>query len=233
MNKNNKKIIIISFLVGIFVLITIGIMQNQNTVTEIANITSTNNLVANVVPLSGVAEVEAAASDNTGLNTLISTIFTWVLGAAIILSILYVVIGSIQYMTTDAITQKSEGKQKITSAIGGLILALVSWLILNQINPQLVQIRFDINGVGNGTAGSSTVKQIEMDVINQFSDVGTGTTYLQDGTSFVNGTDYDYIQETDGTLTERERSIIPGSRTNTESEEASDAMQRVLDAMGN
>lgn len=46
--------------------------------------------------------------------------------------------GGVLYMTTDSWMGKDEGKTKILSALEGLGIALISWLILYTINPALV-----------------------------------------------------------------------------------------------
>ncbi len=60
-----------------------------------------------------------------------------------VLGVIMIVLGGVQYMTTDAISKKEGGKEMISNAIFGLILALVSWLLLNTINPALIEIRLD------------------------------------------------------------------------------------------
>lgn len=63
------------------------------------------------------------------------------IGIATLLSVLMIVIGGLQYMTTDATGGKSQARDRITRAIGGLLLALSAYIILNTINPSLVEIR--------------------------------------------------------------------------------------------
>ncbi len=67
-------------------------------------------------------------------------IFISIIGA---LGVIMIVLGGVQYMTTDAISKKEGGKEMISNAIFGVILALVSWLLLNTINPHLIEIRLD------------------------------------------------------------------------------------------
>jgi hypothetical protein len=52
-----------------------------------------------------------------------------------------IVIGGVQYLSTDAISGKNEGRKKIENALGGLLLAILAWLILNTINPELLNIK--------------------------------------------------------------------------------------------
>ena len=54
------------------------------------------------------------------------------------LAVIMIIIGGIQYMSSDAIGGKEDGKNRITSALWGLLLALASYLILYTINPDLL-----------------------------------------------------------------------------------------------
>ena len=95
-------------------------------------------------PISGI-DFEAAKTgqaSNSDFIALLRTIFNWGIAIVIILATLAVVIGSVQYMTTDAVFDKTEGKKRIQSAIGGLILALISWLILFTINENIFSSNF-------------------------------------------------------------------------------------------
>jgi hypothetical protein len=66
------------------------------------------------------------------------------LGVVATLSVIMIVLGGIQYMTTDAYSKKEGGKEMITHSIGGLLLALASVLLLQTINPQLLQVEVDL-----------------------------------------------------------------------------------------
>jgi hypothetical protein len=54
-----------------------------------------------------------------------------------------IVMGGIQYMTSDLISSKEAGKEQITHAILGLLLALGAFIILNTINPKLLSACLD------------------------------------------------------------------------------------------
>lgn len=62
------------------------------------------------------------------------------LGIAGVLAVIMIVWGGIQYMTSELASSKEEGKKSITNAILGLLLALGAWLILNTINPDLLNV---------------------------------------------------------------------------------------------
>jgi len=76
---------------------------------------------------------------NTGsLANFLSKIFDFGIAIAVALSVVMIAWGGIQYMTTDSWYGKEDGKKKIEDAFYGLALALISWLILFIINPNLV-----------------------------------------------------------------------------------------------
>ncbi len=86
-------------------------------------------------------------NSGTGLSSYLQTFFKILLGIITVLAVVMIIVGGVQYMTTDAIGGKENGKETVTNALGGLILALGSWLILNTINPDLVSFKLNIKDV--------------------------------------------------------------------------------------
>ncbi len=64
-----------------------------------------------------------------------------VIGIAIVLAVLMLVIGGVQYMASDAFTSKEDARDRMTMALFGLIIAFGAYLLLNTINPDLVTFR--------------------------------------------------------------------------------------------
>src|SRR3989344_3837039 len=83
---------------------------------------------------------ETGASDFSGY---FGQMFRLAIGLAAIFAVFFMVVGGIQYMSTDAWTGKKEGMTKIKNAFWGLVLVLASWLILNTINPDLVGLKLN------------------------------------------------------------------------------------------
>ncbi len=79
-----------------------------------------------------------ASGQATGLGNYLGMIWRVSLGLAGVLAVLMIVWGGFDYVYSDAIGKKVEGKEKIQNALLGLVLALASWLILYTINPSLV-----------------------------------------------------------------------------------------------
>jgi len=70
-----------------------------------------------------------------------------IIGIAGVLAVVMIVIGGIEYMSTDAFSGKEEGKSRITNALLGLVLLVGSFLILNTINPNLVNFNLKIDEI--------------------------------------------------------------------------------------
>ena len=62
------------------------------------------------------------------------------LGICGVLAVIMIIWGGVQYMTNELISNKEEGRKSITNAIFGLLLALGSYIILNTLNPDLLNI---------------------------------------------------------------------------------------------
>lgn len=69
-----------------------------------------------------------------------NNLFTFGIYIAGFLATIMIAVGGIQYMSTDAVSGKTEGRERITYAIMGLLLVLFSWILLNQINPDLLNL---------------------------------------------------------------------------------------------
>jgi len=78
-------------------------------------------------PISGVS------FGGNGFGGMLAQIFVWGVTLTIILAIIMLVVGGVQYMGSESLFGKDEGKKRITAALGGLLIALTSIFILNLI----------------------------------------------------------------------------------------------------
>lgn len=88
--------------------------------------------------------VSQASTGN--LTSFLSAVFSFGIAAAIALALIMIIWGGMIKMTTDSWQGKDDAKSKITNAIYGLGLALISWLLLYTINPCLVQFTATSDG---------------------------------------------------------------------------------------
>lgn len=66
---------------------------------------------------------------------------------AVGLAVLMVMWGGVEYITSDALGGKEGGKEKISQALTGLLLALGSFIILKTIDQKILSTRLDIQAV--------------------------------------------------------------------------------------
>lgn len=90
-----------------------------------------------LVPLPLPGGASGPVGGPVSLGGYLSTMFQWIIGIAGVLAVLMIVIAGIEYMSPVP-SAKESGKNRAMAAILGLILALVSYLILRTINPDLV-----------------------------------------------------------------------------------------------
>lgn len=113
----------------IFFSVSIILLMMIPVVTLAQSIKSYNFLEPDVL----LGKKPASIEDFAGL------LFTTLLSFTVLASVFMIVYGGVQYIFSEAINKKSEAKRHITDALLGLLLALTAWLILNSINPKLVQ----------------------------------------------------------------------------------------------
>ena len=74
------------------------------------------------------------------------------------LALVMIVVGGLEYVSTDSIQGKSNGRERIKNAIIGLLLALTSFIILRQINPNLLKSDLNVTATqSTGTVGGSAI----------------------------------------------------------------------------
>ncbi|MEI8269870.1 MAG: L,D-transpeptidase family protein [bacterium] len=113
--------------------------------------TKTNTCVANtkttytmLAPLPGLGLDETSPTFDTtkpcAFGDYLNIMIKIFLGICGVLAVIMIVWGGVQYMTSELISSKEEGRKSITNAVFGLLLALGSYMILNTLNPDLLNI---------------------------------------------------------------------------------------------
>ncbi len=97
-------------------------------------------LIESIIP-SSTFEGSAGAGIDSPLNKLLNQLFYIGLVVSVVLAIVMIIRGGVEYMTVDAIYSKESGKNRIKAALGGLLLAFSTILILNTINPSLTSLK--------------------------------------------------------------------------------------------
>jgi hypothetical protein len=97
-----------------------------------------------VINSIGKPLVDNGTGGATNISTLFNQAFYAMLAVAIALAIFMIIRGGYQYiMSSDNGGGKSEAKKRIQASFGGLLLALGAVLILQFINPEILNLKFN------------------------------------------------------------------------------------------
>jgi len=89
---------------------------------------------------TGCEDGELKTFDTTnGLGSYLNLMIKIFIGLCAVLSVVMIVVGGLEYMTTELSHSKEAGKEKITQAIFGLLIALGAYALLYTINPDLLK----------------------------------------------------------------------------------------------
>ncbi len=169
MKKIFKKTIALMYLalllLGFFIPFNQSLAQNSTDTTYIPlapipgleNSTCTNDKGETVSCIDTKRSETNPCPFGNYLNIMIKII----IGIAAVLAMVMITMGGIEYMTSELISGKEAGKETITHAILGLVIALGAYLILYTINPQLLNVCLDkLPGVNIVINGEEDVPQM-------------------------------------------------------------------------
>ena len=109
------------------------------------------------VPIGSFASVPMGNSTKP-IAQYIQAIYNYAVGAVGIVAAVVLMIGGVMWITAGGNTSNvSEAKSMITAALTGMVLVLVSYLMLDQINPALVDLQADIIGTPTPIPLSTTL----------------------------------------------------------------------------
>ena len=83
-------------------------------------------------------------SDTDNLGKYQNLMIKLIIGLSAVMAVVMIVIGGIEYMTSELPGNKEHGKERIRNAILGLLIALGAWALLYTINPDLLSTKIDI-----------------------------------------------------------------------------------------
>src|SRR3989344_3034196 len=104
------------------------------------------------VPLTNIPGLTSGAvADTTGLANFLNNLYKYLIGLAAILAVIEIIWGGLEISTQDSVSKKSDGKERITQAILGLILVLSPVLVFSIINPSILNLSLDLPELNTGT----------------------------------------------------------------------------------
>jgi hypothetical protein len=137
-----KKLLIYTILVLFFAVSGYATLAVAATAGTVAPCTTCNLTYQPLEPLLPPNST-ASLTDPNSLPGILNVIFTILITVGALLAVLMLTIGGIQYMTSGTAGGKNVGMKRAQAALWGIVLIAGSWLILNTINPKL--LNFTLN----------------------------------------------------------------------------------------
>ncbi len=95
-----------------------------------------------------------------GLAGYLNGIYRIGIAVATGLALVMIVIGGLEYVSVDSVQGKSNGREHIKNAVIGLLLALCSFIILQQVNPSL--LKSDLGLANTGSTGTVVAPDVDL-----------------------------------------------------------------------
>lgn len=107
--------------------------------------------IPGITPVNGTYDLTSAG----GFSKLINALFKILITVGALLAVLSLTVGGVQYMTSSSVGNKTQGIDRAKASLWGILLIAGIWLILNTINPELLNFNFNPCPVGSNSANCS------------------------------------------------------------------------------
>lgn len=125
--------------IGLFSLCTLVIFFAATLV--FADTQACTNQFCPLAPLDDSTKLGQLYATQGDLSTFVNSLFTFAITAGAILAVLRLAYAGYLYMGSDMWSSKSRAKEVIGDVTLGVLLLLAVWLILYQINPDILSLR--------------------------------------------------------------------------------------------
>lgn len=89
--------------------------------------------------LAPLPEIGPTVDPTAGLGSYLNLMLKLFIGICAVLAVVMIIIGGLEYLTSELVSSKESGKDRITNAVLGLVLALGAYALLFTINPDLLK----------------------------------------------------------------------------------------------
>lgn len=142
----------------------------ENPAPETTQTTGGNSFVP-LTSLPGIDEVTGADSIASFLNQL----YRLSIGAAAVLAVLQIIRAGLMYMTEESISEKKEARHLITMAILGLVLVLSPAIVFGVIDPRILDLSIDLQGIQPSATSNSVPQGSVGDALSTGNGITAGT----------------------------------------------------------
>ena len=120
-----------------------------------------DNTYTSLSPLPDLNSTTLQPATSVGFDTYVQYVFNLLIALGAVAAVFMITWGGFEYMTSDAVGNKTEGLSKVKNAIYGLLLILSSVLIMRTINPQFAQVPLGLVPAANLTQPTQTISAWE------------------------------------------------------------------------
>ncbi|HUY05445.1 MAG TPA: pilin [Candidatus Paceibacterota bacterium] len=98
-----------------------------------------------LAPIPGLTSSEVTSAINaTSLANFFNNLYKYLIGLAATLAVIEIIWGGLEISTKDSVSKQSNGRERITQAIFGLVLVLSPVLVFSIINPNILNLSLDL-----------------------------------------------------------------------------------------
>lgn len=98
-----------------------------------------------LAPITGLTDSGATSVINSdSLANFFNNLYKYLIGLAATLAVIEIIWGGLEISTKDSVSAQSNGKERITQAIFGLILVLSPVLVFSIINPSILNLSLNL-----------------------------------------------------------------------------------------
>ena len=129
-----------------------------------------------LAPIPGLTDANTTSVINsTTLANFFNNLYKYLIGLAAVIAVIEIIWGGLEISTKDSVSKQSDGKERITQAIFGLVLVLSPVLVFSIINPSILNLSLDLPPLDtvSSTTYSGGATQILQDTTNYENPAGT------------------------------------------------------------
>jgi hypothetical protein len=98
-----------------------------------------------LAPIPGLTDTSATSVvSQNGFAAFFNQLYKYCIGLAATLAVIEIIWGGLEISTKDSVSKQSEGRERITQAIFGLVLVLSPVLVFSIINPSILNLSINI-----------------------------------------------------------------------------------------
>jgi len=104
-----------------------------------------------LAPIPGLTDISPTSTVNSAtLTVFFNSLYKYLIGLAAILAVIEIIWGGLEISTKDSVSKQSDGRERITQAIFGLILVLSPVLVFSIINPSILNLSLNLPPINLG-----------------------------------------------------------------------------------